>query len=94
MAQAKEHIVAGTAREIADYLQSGSFGDKQLQLIVPTAEDRNDTQNLSVTFHNQAQLEALLLQGIESGDSTPMTDQDWEDIRQEVRARAAQRNGK
>ena len=94
MVQAKEHVVAGTAGEIAAYLQSGSFGDKQLQLIVPTEEENNEASDLSVTFRNQAELEALLLQGLESGESTPMTDQDWEDIRQEVRARAAQRNGK
>ncbi len=91
MAQVKEQIVAGTAREISDYLQSGSFGDKRLQLIVSTEEEDNDVPNLSVTFHNQAELEALLLQGLE-GEGVPMTDQDWEDIRREVRERAAQRN--
>ena len=43
-----------------------------------------------ITFHNQAQLEALLLQGLE-GEGVLMTNQDWEDIRQEVRTRMARR---
>lgn len=37
-------------------------------------------------------LEALLLEGLESGASTPMTTQDWEELRREVRARAAARD--
>jgi antitoxin ParD1/3/4 len=40
----------------------------------------------------QERLEALLLEGLNSGEATPMTEQDWEDIRREVRKRAAQRN--
>lgn len=43
-----------------------------------------------ITFRNQAQLERLLLEGLE-GEGVLMTDQDWEDIRQEVRVRMAQR---
>lgn len=39
----------------------------------------------------KARLEALLLEGLHSGEATPMTEQDWEEIRQEVRARAAKR---
>jgi antitoxin ParD1/3/4 len=38
-------------------------------------------------------VEALLLEGLESGPVTPMTAQDWEDIRREVRERHARRNG-
>jgi len=38
-----------------------------------------------------ARLEALLLEGLESGESAPMTKQDWEEIRNEVRAKAAAR---
>lgn len=41
----------------------------------------------------QESLEALLLEGLESGTATPMTDQDWEDIRQAVRERVAKRQG-
>ncbi|NEO97196.1 MAG: type II toxin-antitoxin system ParD family antitoxin [Symploca sp. SIO2E9] len=35
----------------------------------------------------QESLEILLLEGLESGDATQMTDTDWEDIRQVVRSR-------
>ena len=41
-----------------------------------------------------ARLEALLLEGLESGESAPMTKQDWEEIRKEVRAKAAARQQK
>jgi antitoxin ParD1/3/4 len=39
----------------------------------------------------EAKLEALLLEGLQSGEATPMTEQDWEEIRQEVRQRATKR---
>ena len=39
----------------------------------------------------QERLEQLLLEGLNSGDSTPMTKKDWDDIRVEVRKRAAGR---
>jgi antitoxin ParD1/3/4 len=38
-----------------------------------------------------ALLEAEFLKGLESGPATPMTKQDWQDIRTEVRRRSAQR---
>jgi len=41
-----------------------------------------------------ARLEALLLVGLESGESAPVTRQDWEEIRNEVRVRAAARQQK
>jgi len=41
----------------------------------------------------QEHLEALLLEGLNSGMATPMTEQDWEDIRRVVRERVAQRTG-
>ncbi|NEO32101.1 MAG: type II toxin-antitoxin system ParD family antitoxin [Symploca sp. SIO3C6] len=37
-------------------------------------------------------LEILLLEGLESGDATQMTDTDWEDIRQAVRSRLGKRS--
>ncbi|HZO91652.1 MAG TPA: type II toxin-antitoxin system ParD family antitoxin [Chthonomonadaceae bacterium] len=40
----------------------------------------------------RVRLEALLLEGLQSGAATPMTEDDWEDIRREVRERAVQRN--
>ncbi len=36
-------------------------------------------------------LEALLLEGLDSGDSKEMTQKDWDDIRQALRKKAAQR---
>ena len=38
-----------------------------------------------------AALEAEILKGLESGPSTPMTQEDWQAIRQEVRSRSAKR---
>jgi antitoxin ParD1/3/4 len=38
-----------------------------------------------------AALEADILKGLESGPSTPMTQEDWQAIRHEVRRRTAQR---
>ncbi len=37
----------------------------------------------------QEKLEELLLEGINSGEATPMTAQDWEDLRQSLRDRLA-----
>lgn len=39
----------------------------------------------------QDRLEALLLEGLASGQATPMTAQDWQDIRQAVRERITKR---
>ena len=39
----------------------------------------------------QEQLEAEILKGLESGEATPMTADDWTAIRQEVRRRYAER---
>jgi len=36
-------------------------------------------------------LEAEFLKGLDSGPATPMTQQDWRDIREEVRRREAER---
>jgi len=37
----------------------------------------------------QAELEAKLLEGLNSGPATPMTAQDWEDMRQRLHRRLA-----
>jgi antitoxin ParD1/3/4 len=39
---------------------------------------------------NLARLEAEIIKGIESGPGTPMTKEDWQDIRTEVRRRSAE----
>lgn len=38
-------------------------------------------------------LETMLLEGLDSGSSTPMTQKDWEDIRQSVRDRLLKLQG-
>jgi antitoxin ParD1/3/4 len=40
----------------------------------------------------EARLELMLLQALKSGKPTPMTKEDWDDVRKEVRRRAVQRN--
>jgi antitoxin ParD1/3/4 len=42
----------------------------------------------------QEQLEQLLIAGLNSGEATPMTEQDWTEIRAEVKRRAVARKGK
>lgn len=39
----------------------------------------------------KTRLEVLLLEGLHSGEATPMTEQDWDEVRREVRERAARR---
>jgi antitoxin ParD1/3/4 len=39
----------------------------------------------------RAALEAEILKGLRSGDSTPMTAEDWQEIRDEIRQRHARR---
>jgi antitoxin ParD1/3/4 len=40
----------------------------------------------------RAELEAKLLEGVESGSAGEMTQKDWEDLRLELRRRTAERN--
>lgn len=44
------------------------------------AEDRDENSRREA----QARLDALLQEGLDSGPSTPMTAEDWRDIRREV----------
>jgi len=41
----------------------------------------------------KAALDALLLEGIQSGESTPMTQEDWEELRENVRGHEDARGG-
>jgi antitoxin ParD1/3/4 len=47
---------------------------------------RGDQERQAITT-----LEAEFLKGLDSGPATPMTQQDWQDIREEVRRRSANR---
>ena len=39
------------------------------------------------------EIEALLIEGLDSGPATPMTPEDWSALRQRVEGRLAKRNG-
>jgi antitoxin ParD1/3/4 len=49
---------------------------------------RDDQERLQ-----REEIDQKLLAALDSGPSTPLTGEDWEDIRREVRQRAAQRTG-
>jgi len=42
---------------------------------------------------NQEHLETLLLEGIQSGEATPMTSEGWNDLRSRVQEQARQNQG-
>ena len=89
MVQTSEQVLAGTASEIADFLQSADFGNRQLTLIVPLEDESDLLPDPPATIRDKAHLDTLLSEGLASGEGTFMTDQDWDDIRQEVRAHHA-----
>ena len=89
----EQRVVAGTAQELAKYLQSAELGDTQLTLLVPVEDYSDFFPAPPVTIRDQAHLEELLLEGLESGEATPVTCQEWKEIRAEVHARHAQRHG-
>ncbi|MBV9851334.1 MAG: hypothetical protein JO250_16815 [Armatimonadetes bacterium] len=97
MQVAQAQIIEGTSEEITALLQEGAFAGQRLRVIVePETEEEDFTADLPAppnTIRDAAHLEQLLLEGIRSGPATPMTAQDWQDIRQEVRDRAARRKG-
>ena len=90
MVQTSEQVLAVTARQIAEFLQSANFGDRQLTLIVPIADENDLLPGPSNTIRDKAHLESLLLEAIAS-PKEPVTEQDWIDIRREVRERLAAR---
>lgn len=92
MVQTSEQVLAGTAIELAEFLRSADFGDRRLTLIVPLQDESDLLPDPPATIRDKAHLEALLAEGLDSGEGTPMTDQNWNDIRQDVRARHAQRH--
>lgn len=91
MVQTSEQVLAGTASEIAGFLQYADLGNRQLTLIVPLEDESDLLPDPPTTIRGKAHLDALLSEGLASGESTLMTNQNWNDIRQEVRARHAQR---
>jgi len=48
----------------------------------------------SPTPNDERELESLLMEGIESGPAVEMTQKDWDDIRNEIRARRERRKSR
>ena len=53
----------------------------------------SENRDKSTRREAQARLDALLQEGLDSGPSTPMTAEDWSDIRREVRRRGEEQAG-
>ncbi len=96
---AELQIFEGTTEDIAKLLQNGAFAGSKLKLIVdpaPIAEGEEEDLSDSLpdppnTIRDRAHLEELLLEGINS-PKHPVTDQEWIDIRREVRERLAKKS--
>lgn len=94
---AELQIFEGTTEDIAKLLQHGAFAGSKLKLIVNPApiEEAEEEEDLSDSFpdppntiRDKAHLEELLLAGINS-PTRRVTEQTWEETRQEVHRRHA-----
>ena len=92
---AQLQIFEGTVEELID--RRNEFAGMKLQVFAlpeETTEEPEDWSELLPdppnTVRDLAHLEALLLEGLNSPQS-PVTEQDWIEIRQEVRRRIAAR---
>ena len=86
-----QQVLEGTAEEIIALLQGGAFADRQLRVFVVPQEHEDFSDSLPnppYTVRDQAHLEQLLLAGIVS-PKHEVTEETWEQIRQEVRSRQA-----
>jgi antitoxin ParD1/3/4 len=68
---------------IDEQVSRGGYGDVNAYL---TALVRDDQQPKA-----RANLEAKLVEGLDSGEAEPMTDEDWDDIERQVRQPQKQR---
>lgn len=84
-------IIEGTSEEIAVLLQEGTFAGRRLRLIVDPEKENlgDDLPAPPDAVRDQAHIETLLLEGIASGKEE-VTEQEWVDLRREVRERLAQ----
>ena len=95
MAQAQ--IFEGTSEDIARLLQDGRFAGRTLRVSVNPLEETDEEDYCDTlpdppdTIRDRAHLEAILLEGINS-PKEKVTDQEWIDLRREVRERLAQRD--
>jgi hypothetical protein len=92
---AQTQVIEGTTEEITALLQTGAFAGQKLRVTVETEEeDLIDTlPDPPNSIRDNAHLEQLLLDGLNSGPAAPMPETEWEDIRREVHARTARRQG-
>jgi putative addiction module CopG family antidote len=67
------------------YASEEAVVDEALRLL--EARDRNRAEQMQ-------RLEALLIEGLNSGPSTPMTSEDWDEIEREGQRIAAARQGR
>nr|WP_235355209.1 type II toxin-antitoxin system ParD family antitoxin [Aliterella atlantica] len=70
---------------VEEQVASGGYStaSEYFRELVRTDQKRKDNERL----------ESLLLEGLQSGTATPITDEDWQDIRQAVRKEVAKRQG-
>jgi antitoxin ParD1/3/4 len=71
---------------VEERVTSGGYGtaSEYIRSLIRADQKRQGTERL----------EALLLEGLDSGTATPMTERDWADIRAEVQEKVAQRQEK
>ncbi len=71
------------------YRSEGEVIDEALRLLEARDSERSE---------DKARIEALVLEGLDSGPSTPFTSEDWDEIEQEgqriIAARRARKTGK
>lgn len=74
------HLSKERERFIRSLVQGGSYAseDEVIEEALRLLEQRN-----LMNFKENERIEALLIEGLESGPSTPMTSQDWDDIESE-----------
>lgn len=68
---------------IEDQVREGSYQDQ--------SEYVRDLIRHDQERKAREQVDALLLEGLKSGEASPLTSEDWQGIRQQVRVRAAGR---
>lgn len=66
---------------------------ERLRLVRLIIDDLTPDEPTVTATAGQQRFEELVQEALDSGPATPMTKQDWNDIRQEVRLRAERRNG-
>jgi hypothetical protein len=82
-------LFVGTVEELLE--RKDEFSGMQLQVYAtPEAESDEELPTPALTIRDKAHLEELLLAGVAS-PKEPVTDQEWSDLRREVRERLAAR---